>query len=353
VSADLTARIKALAAESGFARAGVAPAGELPRQDREATDAFLARGYDAGMDYLRRHAAKRVSPRRIVPDARSVICLAVSYAPAVEPQAGPGEATIARYARGRDYHKVLKRRCRALMDAIRAEVPDFAGRAFVDTAPVAERSLAQLAGLGWVGRNGCLIVPGLGSYVVLAEIVCNLPLAPDAPAADSCGACTACVDACPTGACTGETLVDARRCLSYLTIEHAGDIPPELRPALGGRVLGCDRCQEVCPHNAGVPPGDAELTGGAAPTAAADLAAVLDWTEADWDAATRGSARRRAPLHSWQRNAAVAAGNSGQAELVEPIRRLRDREPALAETCDWALARLGRPGGCPRAAGGV
>jgi epoxyqueuosine reductase len=188
-SADLTAMVKGMATRAGFARVGIAPGEPLPGRPAEAYRAFLRQGLHAGMGYLQRNIDKRFAPRELYAEVRSVICLAVSYAPAGPlPQAMP---FVARYARGRDYHHLLRDRCRALIDEIRREVPDFAGRVFVDAGPIAERSLAARAGLGWVGRNGCLIVPGLGSYVVLAEILCNLPLAAEGPLPASCGDCTA------------------------------------------------------------------------------------------------------------------------------------------------------------------
>jgi epoxyqueuosine reductase len=256
---------------------------------------------------MARNLEKRLEPKRLVPGACSVVCLAVSYAPAAPRGGGP----VARYARGRDYHKVLKRRCHRLMDHIRQIAPDFEGRAFVDSAPVMERSLAAAAGVGWIGRNGCLVVPGIGSYVVLCEVVSNLPLAPDAPLPAECAQCGKCVEACPTGAIAEGGLVDARRCISYLTIEHRGEVPPELQPAFSRRVFGCDACQEACPFNANPPPGDAELLAGADEMRALTAEDVLGWAEADWDAATRGRATRRADYAMFRRNAAIAVGNAG------------------------------------------
>ena len=304
---ELTDRVKSLALEVGFARVGVAPAAEAPHGER--LDEWLARGWHAGMGYMARNVEKRKRPDLLVPGARSVLCLAAGYAPAM-PTVPGGEYFIARYARGRDYHKVLPNRCRRLMDRIREIAPEFAGRAFVDSAPVAERSLAAAAGLGWIGLNGCLIVPGLGSYVVLCEIVCNLPLVPGEPTAPQCGDCDACATACPTGALGDEGLVDCRRCISYLTIEHRGEIEPQYREKIGNRLFGCDTCQEVCPHNRGVPRGDAELTPRGKPLGGAGLVEILAWTQDHWDAATRGSTLRRAGYEGLLRNAAIVACNS-------------------------------------------
>ena len=335
----LTESVKSLAREVGFACVGVAPADEVP--DAAVFHAWLARGFGASMGYLARNVAKRLCPAKLVPGARSVLCLGVSYADEA-PTARDG--LVARYARGRDYHRVLKRRCLALMDRIREIAPTFAGRAFVDSAPLLERSVARRAGLGRIGRNHCLIAPGLGSYLVLCEIVSDLPLLPDSPLPPGgCEDCGACVDACPTGALTDAGL-DARRCLSYLTIEHAGAIPREHWPSFGRRLVGCDACQEACPHNRSVPPGDAELRARAAPLGGARLADVLDWSEADWDRATRGSATRRVRFERMVRNAVIASGHGGGDDdprrLADALRRLRRRRGDLGDEIDWALARL-------------
>lgn len=340
---DLSAAVKTASRQAGFARVGIAPASVVPHAER--LERWLARGWHAGMGYMASNPALRTRPDRLVPGARSVICLAAAYAPD-KPQP-PGAARVGRYARGRDYHKVLKRRCRALMDPIRSLEPSFQGRAFVDSAPVMERSLAAAAGVGWIGRNGCLIAPGLGSYVLLAEIVCNLPLAPDEPTQPQCGDCRRCLAACPTGALHEDGLVDARACISYLTVEHAGRIDPPLWPRMGTSVFGCDACQEACPHNRDLPAGDAELAGTAPPLGAASIAEILAWDEDDWDRATRGSAARRAGWRQWLRNAAIAAGNvpAGSAEappLAAALRRLGAGQRGLGEIIDWALGRLER-----------
>ena len=300
--AELTAAVCDLAIEVGFARAEVAPAGDPGRGEK--FDEWLGRGWHGDMAYMARNVEKRKRPDLLVPGAASVLSLAVGYAPGGDDSAASGPGYIARFARGRDYHKVLKRRCAELMDRIGGIVPDFDGRAFVDTAPVMERSLAAAAGLGWIGRNGCLIVEDLGSYVVLCEIISNLPLIPGRPVAPGCGDCDACIRACPTGALHDGGLVDSRKCLSYLTIEHRGDATEEMRKFNRG-LYGCDLCQEVCPHNRGLPPGDVELT--SSPASEFDLDDVQAWSADDWDLATRGRAIRRAKYDMFIRNAATAA----------------------------------------------
>jgi len=375
---DTTSLVKALAQELGFARVGVAPAGPVPQSS--GYQAWLGRGYHGGMSYLARNLPQRFEPAHMVEGAKSVICLAMSCAPGAaeqtkgspvgsplnsltatrqgsalngltaarqgsacswtEPQAN---AYIARYARGRDYHKVLKKLCIELMDRIRLAVPEFQGRAFVDSAPVMERTLAATAGLGWLGDNGCLIVPGLGSHVLLCEIICNLPLRIDQPIASQCDHCGRCTGACPTGAIVSQGVVDARRCISYLTIENRGAIDGEFWSRIDGHLFGCDACQQACPFNRDVPPGDARLTGAAPPLGGATLADILRWTADDWDRRTRGAATRRATYQMFLRNAVLVAGNSLDRSLIEPLMDLSRRlgpGDQLAPAIDWAIDQL-------------
>ena len=336
---ELKALVLALAGELGFARAGVAPAAASDRAERFRE--FLARGYHADMRYLSRRPDDRCDVRSALAGAASVICLAASYAPDAR---DPAPGHVARYARGRDYHRVLRGRCRRIVAELSRAEPALAARICVDTAPVLERDLAAAAGLGWIGRNGCLIDRRLGSYLVLAEIVTNLALPPDGPARNRCGRCRACVDACPTGAIGEDGLVDSRRCISYLTLEHRRAIPAEFAEAIGQRVLGCDVCQEACPFNRRAPAGDAELCG---PTELARTppAAMLDWTEQDWDRATRATAGRRVKYPMLLRNAAIAAGNAGDQASRDSLARLAGHDaPAVARAARWALQRLGEAG---------
>lgn len=248
--------VKQRAAELGFDLCGVAPADAFPELQR--IGEWIARGYAGDMGYLLRTAARREDVRRVLPSARSVIVAATVYhtdRPLSIEIADRGVALISRYAWGDDYHEVVGGRLRALLDWLRANREEpFDAVAYVDTGPVHERVLAQHAGLGWVGKNGCVINPDLGSWLFLAEILTSLPLAPDVPAFDQCGTCTLCLEACPTGALVGPNLLDARRCLSYLTIELRRDIPAEFEQALGSHVYGCDICQDVCPWNQAAPP---------------------------------------------------------------------------------------------------
>ncbi len=335
-NAELTSRVKALAADEGFTRVGIAPATLIDDAGRFASWIDLA--WHADMHYMAQNRDKRMCPELLVPGARSVICLVVPYGGQKAADSTCGE--VARYATGRDYHKVLKRRCQKLMSSIAAELEGFEGRAFVDSAPVMERSLAAAAGVGWIGRNGCLIVPGIGSYVFLCEIICNLPLVFDAPITGRCGDCRACVDACPTGALGEDGLVDCRKCLSYLTIEHRGSLAPEYMEAQGTRLFGCDSCQEACPHNVDADGGDAECALEGPSLGGRELADILGWDEDAWDAGTRGSAVRRAKFDGLLRNAAIVAGNAGRDELVEHLRVLVRGGGVAADAASWAIGRL-------------
>ena len=256
--AGLAARIRARALEMGFDDVGIAPVG--PSAHGDAYARWLAAGMHGEMGYLAREdaVAKRRDPAVLVPGARSAVVVALNYFPpedAEAPSSGdPSRAVFARYARGEDYHDMMKERLIALQEWIGAELAPVSGRAYVDTGAVLEREMAQRAGLGWAGRNTMLIRPGRGSYCFLGVVLLDVELEPDAPfVADRCGRCSRCVEACPTGALLGRDadgapVMDARRCISYLTIEQRGPIPRELRPRVGNRVYGCDICQEVCPY---------------------------------------------------------------------------------------------------------
>jgi epoxyqueuosine reductase len=245
-------QIKAQARAIGFDLCGIAPAGAFPELAflRE----WIGRGYAGTMAYLPRTCDRRSDVRRVMPSARSVIMTGTVYnvggACSLE-QTDPGAGEVARYARGDDYHEVLGRRLAALVAWLHQEHPEpFEARAYVDTGPVQERVYAQYAGLGWIGKNTCVISPEKGSWILLAEIICSLSLEPDQPSLDQCGTCTLCLEACPTGAFVEPHVLDATRCISYLTIEYRGAIPDEHRRAVGNHLFGCDICQEVCPWNA-------------------------------------------------------------------------------------------------------
>jgi epoxyqueuosine reductase len=316
----------------GFALAGVcdaAPDGADLARLREWLDA----GKHGSMGYMAEQAAARLDPSRVLAGARSVVMVADQYAPRGDTdRPGAGMGRVARYARGRDYHLVMKKRLHDACDALAARFPGESFRAFVDTAPVLERPYAARAGLGWTGKNTLLIHPRRGSYLLLGGILTTLHLAPppeQAAVTDHCGACTRCIDACPTGAITGRS-VDARRCISYLTIERRLPIAPEFHSAIGDWLYGCDVCQEVCPHNSRRPDGPGEkIRPGFAPRLTGfDLLAVLGWGEGDRRAAFESSAMKRATLAMMKRNAVIVAGNQLRAGAATP--GLRERLGQLA-----------------------
>lgn len=307
-----TAGVKARARQLGFDACGVAPAADLP--ELGAFEPWLARGYAGDMTYLARSAARRADVRAVVPGARSVIVTGTVYntaRPYSTECADPSRAQIARYAWGDDYHDVVGARLGALLAWLRAEVAEaFDARAYVDTGPVQERVYAKHAGIGWIGRNTCVIHPTLGSWLVLGEIICSLPLTPDEPALDQCGTCTLCLEACPTQAIVAPGELDARRCLSYLTIERRGPIPDRWRAAIGSHVYGCDICQEVCPWNQRAPCSDDPAW---RPRPAWD-GVTLDELAARSDEALgeslRGTAMRRAKVSGLRRNIEAARANA-------------------------------------------
>ena len=331
-------RCKAL----GFALAGIAP--PAPSQhERELRD-WLAAGKHGEMRYLAEHTAERLDPRLMVPGIRSIICVADRYhdgADAAEvPAAGSSpRGRIARYARGDDYHLVMKKRLHILADELAAEFPAETFRACVDTAPVMEREIAQQAGLGAVGKHTLLIEPAMGSWLLLGELMTTLALTPSEPCVeDPCGTCTRCIDACPTDAITAWT-VDATRCISYLTIEHRSAIDVSLHDGMGDWIFGCDVCQEVCPHNQ---PTERSRAAATNPAYAArhddfDLLEVLGWDAQARSAAFIGSAMKRAKLAMMKRNAIIAAGNA-MKRAGEPALRRRI-ESIAADPQEDAMVR--------------
>ncbi len=351
--AGLAARIRARALEMGFDDVGVAPVG--PSAHGDVYERWLAAGMHGEMGYLAREdaVAKRRDPALLVPGARSAVVVALNYHPPEEApsSADPSRAVFARYARGEDYHEMMKERLIALQEWIAGELVPVSGRAYVDTGAVLERELAQRAGLGWAGRNTMLIRPGRGSYCFLGVVLLDVELEADAPfTADRCGRCSRCVEACPTGALLGRgvdgaPLMDARRCISYLTIEQRGPIPRELRPLIGNRVYGCDICQEVCPWNS-----FAEPTGEVAflPRAGVDGASLVElmgMTQEEFSRRFKGSPVKRTKRRGLLRNVAVALGNWGSPEAVPVLAEsLSDAEPLVRGHAAWALGRIGTEG---------
>jgi epoxyqueuosine reductase len=296
-----------IAAGLGFDRVGIARAGPVERS--EYLRAWLEAGSAGQMGYLHRHFEQRTDLRALLPGARSIIVVALNYhqpAPVMEDDQPRGR--VARYAWGDDYHRVVKDRLEAMMDALRIEVDEpFEAKVCVDTAPILEREWAAAAGVGWIGKNTMILHQGLGSYFFLGELVTTLELTADAPATDHCGSCTRCLEACPTDAFPAPYQMDASRCVSYLTIELRDEIPAQFHAAMGDWIFGCDVCQEVCPYNRGAPIGESFAIRPPGPVPA--LAEVLDWTTQDYRSTLRGSAVKRANLRMLQRNAAIALAN--------------------------------------------
>jgi epoxyqueuosine reductase len=346
--ADLADCVKQLALSLGFDLAGVA--GPEPSSDTEFFRSWVAAGYAGDMHYLARRTEERVDPRRVMEGVRSILCVGLVYDPGPRPMPAATRGRVSRYAGGEDYHEVLLEQLEGVAAGLEALAQrPVRARAYVDTGPVLERALAARAGLGWIGKNACLIHPRLGSYFFLGVLLTDLALAADAPEPDHCGTCTACLEACPTDAFPAPGILDATRCIAYTTIELRGAIPDELRAAQGAHVFGCDICQEVCPWNLReqrrVPADPLGLRARLAPRAewvAPDLAWLLSLEEEAWRAATRHSALRRAKRRALLRNALVAAGNSGEAAMIPLVRvHAASEDVLLAEHACWALARLG------------
>lgn len=341
---QLAVQIKQWSKELGFHQLGIT------NTDLEQDEAWLLQWLDAGrhgeMDYMARHGTKRSRPAELLPGTIRVISVRMNYLP--HPSAAPqdilGDANLAyvsRYALGRDYHKLMRNRLQKLADRIHDAIGPFGYRAFVDSAPVLEKALAQKAGLGWIGKHTNLISEDAGSWFFLGEIYTDLPLPVDTIAREHCGTCTACLDACPTRAIIAPYQVDARLCISYLTIELRGTIPVELRPLIGNRIYGCDDCQLVCPWNRfAVPSREADFL----PRHALDSASLIElfaWDEATFLKRTEGSAIRRIGHVCWLRNIAVALGNApaDPAICAALEARLDHPDAMLREHIEWALAR--------------
>ncbi len=340
----LAGQIKRWAAELGFAQAGIA---DVDLAEHEAHLArWLAAGYHGEMDYMAAHGSKRSRPAELVPGTLRVISLRMDYLPGdtemTRRLAEPEKAYLSRYALGRDYHKLVRKRLQQLADRVQQAIGPFGYRAFVDSAPVLERALAQNAGLGWIGKNTLLINRKAGSWFFLGELFVDLPLPVDEPSdKDHCGRCQACLDRCPTDAFVGERVLDARRCISYLTIELKGPIPLELRAQIGNRVFGCDDCQIACPWNRfAKPSGETDFS----PRHGldnAELAALFGWSEEEFLARSEGSPLRRAGYERWLRNLAVGLGNAPSSiPVLEALKARRAHPSALVrEHVEWALAR--------------
>jgi len=343
--AALAAMVVTWGRELGFEDVGITDtdlAAEEPKFAR-----WLAAGRHGTMDYMARHGTARSRPGELVPGTIRVISVRMNYWP---PTAAAPDATladgqrayVARYALGRDYHKVLRQRLQTLADRVATEVGPYGYRVFTDSAPVLEVALAAKAGLGWRGKHTLLLTRTMGSYFFLGELYTDLPLPPSAPVENHCGTCTACIGACPTGAIVAPYELDARRCISYLTIELKGSIPEELRPLIGNRVYGCDDCQLACPWNRFAQAASAQdfrdVRHGLDRATLVDLFA---WTAAEFDERMKGSAIRRIGYERWSRNLAVGLGNAPRAAAIVTALSARADDPSamVREHVVWALAR--------------
>ena len=359
--------IKTQAKELGFADARVADL-DMASADPKLRE-WLDKGHHGDMNYMSRHADLRIHPEQLHPGSVRAICVRMDYLPQrshkqpinkgsdevdwrdfeLSKLENPGQAVVAIYARGRDYHKVMRSRLQDLSDRISEKIGEFGHRVFVDSAPLMEVELAQKSGIGWRGKHTLALNREGGSYFFLGEILVDIPLPVDEPLSSHCGGCQACIDVCPTSAILGPYELDARRCISYLTIEHQGSIPEELRPLMGNRIYGCDDCQLVCPWNKFARPTqepDFEVRHG---LDASQLLDVFKWSESDFMSRHEGSAIRRIGYERWTRNIVVALGNAlGNKKLDESIKieirqvltdKYQESTPMVAEHINWALNR--------------
>jgi epoxyqueuosine reductase len=342
VKRDLTARALTL----GFDKVGVASI-ELP-EDEQHLIRWLEAGFHGEMGYMQRHGLMRSRPQELAPGTVRVICVRMNYWPAEAENPSTvlenGErAYVSRYALGRDYHKVMRSALARLARDMQDDIGSFGYRVCVDSAPVLEKALARGAGLGWIGKHTNLLARDAGSWFFLGEILTDLPLPLDAPATAHCGSCSACIEICPTRAIVAPYRLDARRCISYLTIEHPGPIPVEFRQALGNRIYGCDDCQLVCPWNKFARDASHPDFKVRHKLDSARLAELFGWTEREFDERMRGSAIYRIGYERWSRNIAVALGNAPVSpEVIEALLARQDDPSALVrEHVAWALERLG------------
>jgi epoxyqueuosine reductase len=347
--AQLASRIKKWGEELGFQQLGIADT-QLKSHEKLLLK-WIAKGYHGSMEYMERHGTKRSRPAELVPGTMRVISARMDYLtdaarPAAELLNEPDKGLVSRYAMGRDYHKVMRKRLQKLATRVEQEIGPFGYRVFVDSAPVLEKALAEKAGLGWIGKHSNLLNLQAGSWFFIGEIFTDLPLPVDRPAENHCGDCVRCIKACPTGAIVGPYQVDARKCISYLTIELKQAIPVELRPLMGNRIFGCDDCQLVCPWNRFSKPSQEEDFLPRNDLDDSDLVQLFSWSEQEFLERTEGSAIRRTGYEGWLRNIAVALGNvdlqqsDNPQAVLEALQQRREHPSALVrEHVEWAIER--------------
>lgn len=341
---NLAERLESQARALGFAAFGIAGAAEDPVR-AERLEQWLGEGHHGSMEWMETRAHHRRSPQGLWPEARSVIALGMSYAPAHDPlalEAHPDRARISVYAQGKDYHDVVKKRLKALARWLVADQPEAEVKVFVDTAPVMEKPLGEAAGIGWQGKHTNLVSPDHGSWLFLGAIYTTLELPLSEPQRDQCGSCRACLDSCPTDAFPAPYQLDARRCISYLTIEHKGPIAEEFREALGNRIYGCDDCLAVCPWNKFAQTAHAARDYlPRAELVAPKLAELLALDDAGFRMVFSGSPIKRIGRDRFVRNCLYAAGNSGNNDLIDPVAALEnDPDPVVSDAAKWALGKL-------------
>jgi epoxyqueuosine reductase len=341
----LLTQIRAWASELGFQQLAVADV-DLSRYQGYLDD-WLTHNFHGDMDYMHRQRDLRLAPSALHPGTLRVLTVRMDYSLDKEQTLTPVKqrhmAYISRYARGRDYHKLIRKRLQKLAERISQHIGEFGYRAFVDSAPVLERALAEKSGLGWIGKNTMLINRQAGSWFFLGELFTDLPLPVDDPVSAHCGSCTACLDICPTQAFVGPNVLDARRCISYLTIELKGSIPEELRPLLGNRVFGCDDCQLICPWNKFSQLSSEQDFAPRHSLDNSELSSLFLWSEETFLARTEGSAIRRTGYEGWLRNLAVGLGNAPTTiPVIEALKARRDHPSAMVrEHVAWALRQHG------------
>lgn len=342
---NLASAIKDWGAELGFQQVAITDIDLSHYQP--SYQQWIQEGCHGEMHYMAENQDKRFSPEKLVEGTARVISVRMDYAKdkgnSFAPIENRNTAYIARYARGRDYHKLMRKRLQRLAEKIQSQIGEFGYRAFVDSAPVLERALAEKSGLGWIGKNTMLINKQAGSWFFLGELFTDLPLPIDQPASDHCGSCRACLDVCPTNAFLGPNKMDAKRCISYLTIELRNSIPVEFRKAMGNRVFGCDDCQLVCPWNKFTQTSDESDFSPRHGLDDAALIGLFKWTEQEFLERTAGSPIRRIGYACWLRNLAVGLGNAeSSAELIAALEsRLNATPPMVREHIEWALEQHG------------